>query len=367
MTWQVAGSYSELDFDSHFSARCTLCIYDWREYGFETFECPTCTKTMSVRQHVADLDGVRRDQFSCTVNGKFGLTKEVKFTTTTVNTSPVVKCDNGHTRAMHSVDILKQLPLDLQQEVYPCDLPYAVGMQMHFARDVTDVAEALYAESETSIARLTSAIDEGLAKHYESLSERYHRARAAYLDGLTPQAAAMEAARLPCVNESMRKQLYGVGPSEKALGDRVEAKMIGDAAERTDELRSLEAPEGGLLHACADDNDPVAKALQVAGSYECPPHLQPNLGLSHHPQGRWCVSPESKSETDIKTSSRTCHHLPCPPGVAERKGGCMGRQHPLAPNPCAHHPLEIPKGSHPMAPSRWRLTTSLAPPRAVVR
>ena len=64
----------------------------------------------------------------------------------------------------------------------------------------------------------------------------------------------------------MRKELYGLGPSEGVLAERVEAKLVSETGVRVDELRSLTI-EGPLLHVCADDNDPLAKACQVEGTY----------------------------------------------------------------------------------------------------
>ena len=42
--------------------------------------------------------------------------------------------------------------------------------------------------------------------------------------------------------------MYGVAPSAETLSSRVESKLTEQIAIRSDELRSIEPPEGGLLH-----------------------------------------------------------------------------------------------------------------------
>ena len=67
------------------------------------------------------------------------------------------------------------------------------------------------------LAGLMAANDERLARGYETAMLQYHIARGAYLDGLSGEERAAEMERLPCINETMRKRLYGVGASDHAL------------------------------------------------------------------------------------------------------------------------------------------------------
>ena len=88
---------------------------------------------------------------------------------------------------------------------------------MHFSRGLTMLGEALYEDSPMSLAGLMAANDERLARGYETAMLQYHTDRAEYLDGLAPEQRAAEAERLPCIDETMRKRLYGVGASDHAL------------------------------------------------------------------------------------------------------------------------------------------------------
>jgi len=117
-------------------------------------------------------------------------------------------------------------------------------------------------ESSATVSGVIAAIDESLALAYEDASMAFNLARARYLAaGGDVNAVAATA------TGTMRGKLYGEGPSESTLRERLEAKLVADAPTRVAELQSLRAPKGGLLHMASDDNTCLAMACQVEGDY----------------------------------------------------------------------------------------------------
>ena len=259
------------DLNTCFAAGCQLNVFDPRKSGMLPSLTCHCGLPLQVAKHRPDPDGVVRERYSATTNGSLGLTKDVAFGAPAVTTSPELICSRGHTAAMHAPAIVAQLP----EDTYHCDAAYILGMQMHISRDVSNVAESLYEESPTTLAGITSAMDENLAIRFEIASEQYHLARRDYLNSLAPLgplAVAAAAATLPCVNETMRKELYGLGPSEGVLAERVEAKLVSETGVRVDELRSLTI-EGPLLHVCAaDDADRAVRNACISKFRVCATH-----------------------------------------------------------------------------------------------
>lgn len=168
---------------------------------------------------------------------------------------------------MHAAEILKQVPAR-SRRAYPVEPAYATTTTIHFGKDVTRQAEALFEESRTALATIVSALDEALALAFEDAMEDYHDDLVDHVTSLEPEARAIALTSCSPMDESMRKELFGVAPSEGALSDRLEKKLEAEASERADELRSLAPPPGGFDHMCADDNDPLAKAVQVSGNHD---------------------------------------------------------------------------------------------------
>jgi hypothetical protein len=249
--------------------RCVHNNFDPREFGVDPSELTChCGKHLKAAMHLKDPDGIQRNRFAATTNGSLGLTKLITFGAPECMTSLELECDGGHVTPSHAPAILEQLDkLELMQDVYPCQPCYCEGVQMHVTREVSMVAEPLYEESPATLSGITSAIDESLARRFETSAERYHRRRRDVLAPLSAEAAVAAAAELPCLDETMRKRLYGVAPSDGVLSDRVEAQLVSDTSVRADELRSLTI-EGELLHVCADMNEPLAKAVQVMGNHD---------------------------------------------------------------------------------------------------
>ena len=268
VTFEEPPAEGEPEVDKFMAAGAQLLIADWREFGYDAFKCK-CSADMVVMAHEKDVDGVKRDKLSCSTRGKLGLTKLVGFGVRKVVTSPMLGCTVcTHSAPMHSAEILAQLPRRVQKK-YPADILYADGMQVHFSRDLTDVSESLYEESPTSLAAIIASLDESLALQYETAMEDYHEALCDHLDTLSTDSRTEVLKRLPVLSESERKVRFGVAPTDGVLADRVEAKLIADTKVRADELRSITPPSGERMqHICADDNDPIAKAVQVAGKHE---------------------------------------------------------------------------------------------------
>jgi len=282
-TWRASGNFKCVSFAKpppgqsppccfdEMAAGCVHKVVDWREFDPNVlFVCPKCSSQMEVATHLPEPDGVRRDQISCTASGKLGLTREEGAAQPTTISSVQLRCTSGacsHYDCMHAPAIIKQLPGLLRVE-YPCEVAFCVGVQLHFSKDLTRLAEPLYEESPTSVAGLQAACDERLARQYEDGMLRWMVRRREYISSLPEEERAAAAAQLRCIDETMRKQLYGVAASESALGKQLEAKLVADAPVRTAELQSLEPPEGGLHHLGFDDNDVIAKACQVAGGFD---------------------------------------------------------------------------------------------------
>jgi len=171
--------------DEYMAVGCRLKIVDWREVEPDiSFSCGTCSAPMEVARHQPEPDGVWRDALSCTTTGKLGLTKEEGAAQPTLLSSVELRCTCktcSHHTNMHSPEVLKQLPGNLVN-MYSCDLPYATGSQLHFSRDLTVLAEALYTESATSVAGVVAAVDERLALGFENAMMQYHLARKRHLE-----------------------------------------------------------------------------------------------------------------------------------------------------------------------------------------
>jgi hypothetical protein len=254
--------------DEYMVAGTELLFADWRDVGISSFECATCGGSMRVATHEAEPDGIKRDAFKCTTKGQLGITRLVKPGARCFVVAPELKCSScSHTCPMHAAEILKQVPPRLRR-AYPVDPAYATTTTIHFGKEVTRQAEALFEESPTALATIVSALDESLALAFEDAMEDYHDDLLDHLASLEPEARAIELTTSPPIDESMRKQLFGVAPSEGALSDRVEKKLEAESSERTEELRSIAPPPGGLTHMCIDDNDPLAKGAQVSGKHD---------------------------------------------------------------------------------------------------
>tara|TARA_B100000795_G_C22787924_1_gene435494 strand:+ start:1600 stop:2040 length:441 start_codon:yes stop_codon:yes gene_type:complete len=79
------------------------------------FSCVRCEGELVVPTHNPEPDGVRRDQLSCTKEGKLGLTKMEGADHPTTISSPQLRhsVSGGtckHTTCMHSPEIIAQLP-----------------------------------------------------------------------------------------------------------------------------------------------------------------------------------------------------------------------------------------------------------------
>ena len=77
------------------------------------FRCSKCTGELVVPPHQPEPDGVRRNQLSCTKEGRLGLTKLEGADHPTTISSPQLRCDSGtcrHTTCMHSPEVIAQLP-----------------------------------------------------------------------------------------------------------------------------------------------------------------------------------------------------------------------------------------------------------------
>ena len=210
------------------------------------------------------------------MNGSLGLTRLAGFGAPEVITSPVLQCSekSDHTFASHSASILSQLPSHLRDSplVYPAAAEYATTNDVHISRHVSVIAESLYNESPTTLNGMISAMDESHALHFESSAELYHHMRVEHLDALTAERRAAAVTRLPTLKESMRTRCLGSTISDSTLSSCIEAKLKADTATRCDELRSLCPPadhDGNVRnhHLAADDNDVLAKACQVDGSF----------------------------------------------------------------------------------------------------
>ena len=249
--------------NAEMAAGCRLHIFDPRRDGvLPPLRCH-CGASVAVAFHRADPDGVQRERYAATANGALGLTKLVCPDVPTVVTSPVLECAAHHRTPMHAPAIVEQLDAD----TYMCEPAYTSGMQVHIARSMSVAVDSLYEESTTTLAGTLKALDEVLAINFAISAERYHRRRFSYLDSLALPAQAEAAQRLLLVDETMRKELYGIAPTEGVLGERVEAKLKATSPVHTDELRSITI-QGSHDHMCADDNEPLAKAVQVDGKYE---------------------------------------------------------------------------------------------------
>ena len=289
-TWQPSNQFAEIAFthssdnlaggrpelETFMVAGCIHKIIDWREVCPSIrFFCDACKTAgrgegeMVVSTHNPDPDGLRRDVLSCTAMGKVGLTREFGAGRRTVMSSVQLRCTSkacSHSDCMHSPNILAMLPKYLADRYY-CDLVYSSGMQVHISRELSNVAEPLFIESETSLAGLIAAIDESYAREYERAMMMYHVARRAHIDSLSadPVAAQKASGELPTLTALMQVELFGQGISVHVLSERIEQKLVDDTPIRAKELQSLGSPQGGLLHLCSDDNDAIAKAVQIAG------------------------------------------------------------------------------------------------------
>ena len=77
------------------------------------FCCSKCTGELVVPPHNPEPDGVRRNQLSCTKEGRLGLTKLEGADHPTTISSPQLRCNGEtcrHTTCMHSPEIIAQLP-----------------------------------------------------------------------------------------------------------------------------------------------------------------------------------------------------------------------------------------------------------------
>jgi hypothetical protein len=77
------------------------------------FHCGKCKGELVVPAHNPEPDGVRRDQLSCTKEGRLGLTKLEGTDRPTTISSPQLRHSSGtckHTTCMHAPEIVGQLP-----------------------------------------------------------------------------------------------------------------------------------------------------------------------------------------------------------------------------------------------------------------